>query len=299
MIRQRRRDALTPGEMFPGGDPAYRVTFPRLRSGLKVRIVERGDRAAPPVLFVHGWGCSVYTFYRNLPITADAGFHAIAIDLKGHGLSDKPVGELDYTIDSLVEHLHDVLDALELEQPAFVGHSLGGSLIYHFATRFPDRVRCLALLSPVGLNGLPLLSLYKAVTPRWSNPVLRHIKSRALVKLALRRVYGRRGHFSARDVEEFFAPCQFPEYAMAMRELLHCYDWKAAEKQRFPAVEVPAIGLWGDRDHLMPADGMAVYARLLPSITLRAIPGAGHLITQETPEEVNAALLGLLRPTSA
>src|SRR4030081_2037048 len=137
MIKSRRRDNLSPGEMFPAGDPAYRVSFPRLRSGLKVRVVERGDPKSPPVVLVHGWGCSVYVFRRNMPAIAAAGFRAIAVDLKGRGWSDKPIAGDEYTIDSLVEHLRDILDALELERPALVGHSLGGSLIYHFACRYP------------------------------------------------------------------------------------------------------------------------------------------------------------------
>jgi pimeloyl-ACP methyl ester carboxylesterase len=290
-----RRDILRPGEMFPAGDPAYRVSFPLLRSGLKVRVVERGDPAGPKVLFIHGWGCSVYVFNRNLPALAEAGFRAIAVDLKGHGLSDKPVHSAGYSIDPLVEHLRDIVDALKLDRPAMIGHSLGGSLIYHFAARYPDRVRALALLSPVGLKGFPLMHLYRALTPRLLNPVLRRVRSRTFIRIALRRVFGHRGTFTERDVEEYFAPTQFPDYAVAMRELLHAYDWSAAEHRRLSTLDLPAIGLWGSLDHLMPDDGMGVYVPLLPKITMRAISEAGHVIPQETPDEVNAALLTFLR----
>jgi pimeloyl-ACP methyl ester carboxylesterase len=295
MIRSRRRDNLSPGEMFPAGDPAYRVSFPRLRSGLKVRVVERGDPESPPVVLIHGWGCSVYVFRRNMPALADAGFRVIAIDLKGHGLSDKPVEADEYTIDSLVEHVRDILDALALERPALAGHSLGASLIYHFASRYPERAQCLGLLSPVGLKGVPLMWLYRALTPKLLTPILRQIKPRLIVKLALRRVYGRRAHFTERDVEEFLAPSQFPEYALAMRELLHNYDWTAAMNRRLTTVDLPAVGVWGALDHMMPDDGMGIYVPLLPRMTLRVIPGAGHIIAEETPQEVNAALLALLR----
>jgi pimeloyl-ACP methyl ester carboxylesterase len=290
-----RRDPLGPGEMFPAGDPAYRVSFLRLRSGLTVRSVERGDPSAPPILFVHGWGCSAYVFNRNLPVVSDAGFRAIAVDLKGHGLSDKPVAAEHYELDSLVEHLHEILDVLELRRPALAGHSLGGSLIYHFAARYPDRVQCLALLSPVGLKGVPLMGLYRAATPRLLNPLLRRVKSRSVVRLALRRVYGKRGRFTPQDVEEYFAPAQFPDYAVAMRQLLHSYDWSAASHRQLQTLDVPAIGLWGTLDHLMPDDGIGVFTPLLPKISMRAIAEAGHVIPQETPDEVNAALVGLLR----
>jgi pimeloyl-ACP methyl ester carboxylesterase len=290
-----RRRNLTPGEMFPAGDPAYRVSFPRLRSGLMVRVVERGDPSSSPVLLIHGWGCSVYVFRYNLPALAGAGFRAIAVDLKGHGLSDKPVESSEYTIDSLVEHLRDILDALGLERPALVGHSLGGSLIYHFASRYPDRARCLGMLSPVGLKGVPLMRLYRFLTPALLMPILRQIKPRVVVKRALKRVYGKRGHFSKRDVEEYLAPSQFPEYAIAMRELLHNYDWNAADHRQLLTVNLPAVGVWGSLDHMMPDDGMGIFIPLVPQIVLRAIPDAGHVITEETPDEVNEALIALLR----
>jgi len=294
MIKSHRRDNLSPDEMFPAGDPAYRVSFPRLRSGLKVRVVERGDPDSPPVVFGHGWGCCVYVFRFNMPALAEAGYRVIAVDLKGHGLSDKPTAAQEYTIDSLVEHLRDILNALEIERTALVGHSLGGSLIYHFAARYPERSSCLGLLSPVGLNGVPLMWLYHTLTPKLLTPILRKIKPRLIVKLALRRVYGRRARFTERDVEEFLAPSQFPEYALAMRELLHNYDWRAGENRRLTTVDLPATGVWGSLDHMMPDDGMGVYLPLLPRVVLRAIPEAGHIIPEETPGEVNTALLALL-----
>jgi len=294
MIRFSRRDNLSPGEMFPAGDVAYRVSFPVLSSGTKIRVVERGGRTLPPVLLVHGWGCSAFVFRRNMPALADAGFRAIAVDLKGHGLSDKPIASHEYTIDSLVEHLLEILDVLGLERPALAGHSLGGSLIYHFASKYPHRARCLGMLSPVGLTGVPRMRIYRSLTPKVLTPLLRKIKPRLVVRLALKRVYGKRGHFTERDVEEFVAPSQFPEFSVAMRELLHTYDWTAAKHRPLSVVDLPAVGVWGSLDHMMPHDGMTIYRPLIPRIALSVIPDAGHLITEETPHEVNNALLEML-----
>jgi len=295
MIGFRRRHVLSPGEMFPAGDPAYRVSFPQLRSGIRIRAVERGDSDSPPVVLIPGWGCSVYTYNRNMPALADAGFRVIAVDLKGHGLSDKPLASDEYTIESLVEHLRDILDALDLDRPALVGHSLGGSLIYHFASRYPERARCLGMLSPVGLKGVPLMRLYRFLTPAALTPLIRMIKPRVIVTLALMRVYGKRAHFTQRDVEEYLAPSQFPNFALAMRELLHMYDWNAADGRQLARVDLPAAGAWGSRDHLMPDDGMGIYISLVPQVVLRAIRDAGHIITEETPDEVNEVLIALLR----
>jgi len=294
MIRFGRRDILGPGEMFPAGDPAYRVSFARLQSGIKVRVVERGEPAAPPILLVHGWGCTAYVFRLNMPALAHAGFRVIAFDLKGHGLSDKPQESEEYTIDALVAHVREVLDALGLERPALAGHSLGGSLIFHFAGKYPKRARCLGLISPAGLTGVPLMRLYRWCTPAAITPLLRHVRSRTIVKIALRRVYGNRAHFTTRDVEEYFAPSQFRDYGPAIRQLLHSYDWNAADHRQLATVNLPAVGVWGALDHMMPEHGMEIYSRLVPQMELTVVPGAGHIITEETPREVNEALLALL-----
>ena len=295
MIRPIRRGRLSPGEMFPAGDPAYRVSYPRLRSGIKVRVVESGDPASPPVLFVPGWGCSLYVYRRNLPAVADAGFRAIAIDIKGHGLSFKPLGKGEYSVESLVDHIEEILDALDLDKPALVGHSMGATLLYHFVSRHPERARSLALLSPVGLSGLPRMWLYRSLSAPFLEPIIRRVRPRTIVKLALKRVYGRRGSFSEEDVDQYWAPTQFPECSVALMQLLHSYDWSAARTRELATVRLPAIGVWGSLDHMIPADGLDIYKRLIPGIVLREIEGAGHIIPEETPHEVNEALIALLQ----
>jgi pimeloyl-ACP methyl ester carboxylesterase len=84
-----------------------------------------------------------------------------------------------------------------------------------------------------------------------------------------------------------------------MRELLHRYDWSAARHRRLKVTNVHAAGVWGSLDHLMPRDGMAIYERLLPGIVLTRIKEAGHIVPQEVPDEVNAALLNLLGRAAA
>lgn len=299
MIRSRRRVRITPSQIFPAGNPEYRTSFPRLRSGLAIRVVERGDPASPPVLLVPGWGCSVYSYRYTMPALAAAGFRAIAVDLKGHGLSDKPLAGAEYTIDSLVDHLRDILDALELDRPPLVGHSMGGSLLYHFAARYPARAGPLGLLSPVGLSGVPPMRLYRRLTPRFLLPLLRRFLFRLPVKIALGRVYGKRGTFTEDDVDQYLAPVRLPNATPALRELLHSYDWHASQRVRLVQVALPAIGIWGSLDHLMPKEGMDLYRQLIPGIELHEVSGAGHVVPEETPEEVNAVLIAFFRRHSA
>jgi pimeloyl-ACP methyl ester carboxylesterase len=226
-----------------------------------------------------------------MPALAAAGFRVLAVDLKGHGLSDKPTEREEFVIDSLVQHLVDILDALGLEQPHLVGHSMGGSLLYHFAARHPGRARSLGLLSPVGLRGVRMVRLYRALTPRIITPLIRAFRPRFPVKIALSRVYGDRGTYTEEDVDQYWAPIRLPNATVALRELLHAYDWHASKHRRLEPVPVPAIAIWGSKDHLLPDDEIPLYRTLLPGIELHEIVGAGHVAPEETPLEVNERLL--------
>jgi Predicted hydrolases or acyltransferases (alpha/beta hydrolase superfamily) len=278
--------------MFPAGDKAYRVSFVSLRSGLRVRVIERGDPRAAPVLMLPGWGSTVYIWRRNLPSVAGAGFRAIAVDLKGSGLSDKPLGEQEYTSEMMVAHLGEILDALALERPVIAGHSESASIAFRFAKEHRAKVKGLVLLSPVGHAGVKLLWLYKFLTPRFARRLLPSLCTRTAIRITLHRVYGKLRRFSERDVEEFHAPCQFREFPIAQRDALHAFDWN---RPVVGPLHVPTLLMHGTDDHLVRGDSISDYEKAIPGIEVVAIDGAGHIIPEEADEQVNSALLAFLR----
>ena len=89
---RRRCDAcqLSPSEMFPAFAPHIAVRTVALRSGVRVRVAESGPSDGRPVVMLHGWGASLYMFRHALDRFPRAGIRAIAVDLRGYGLSDKP-----------------------------------------------------------------------------------------------------------------------------------------------------------------------------------------------------------------
>lgn len=287
-----RRGRIPPGGMFPAGDPEYRTSFVRLRSGIRVRVVERGDASGLPVLMLPGWGSTVYVWRRILPAVAEAGFRAIAVDLKGSGLSDKPLGESQYTSDAMVDHLGEIIEALSLKRPAVVGHSQSASIAYRFAKRDPSRLAALVLLSPVGHRGVKLLWLYKILTPAFMRGVLPSLCTREAIRITLHRVYGRLRRFTDRDVDEFHAPCQFREFPIAQRDSLHAFDWRQPLDGR---LELPALLMHGTDDHLVCPDSASEFERAVPGIRVIEISGAGHIIPEEADERVNEALIPFLR----
>ncbi len=126
--------------MFPAGRPDLLMRYLHLASGLRVRAVECGDEGAPLILMLPGWGCSAYVFRENLAPLASAGFHAVAVDLKGHGLSDKPRSPQEYRLESMRLHVSQIIDALGSRDVMLTGLSMGGALAAHVAASDSGRV---------------------------------------------------------------------------------------------------------------------------------------------------------------
>jgi lipase len=109
-----------------------------------LQLHEWGDRAAPPVVALHGIGGFGRRF-RKLAEERLTGYRIVAPDLRGHGSSS---WEPPWTI---ATHVSDVLETLEhagIERAAFVGHSYGGRLILELADLGPERIERAALLDP-------------------------------------------------------------------------------------------------------------------------------------------------------
>ena len=90
----------------------------------------------PPVLLVHGVACDHTYFAPQVEHFARRGHRVVAVDLRGHGKSDKP--QQRYTAQLFADDLAWMCAQLDLEKPVVIGHSMGGVVAHAFALRYPD-----------------------------------------------------------------------------------------------------------------------------------------------------------------
>jgi 2-hydroxymuconate-semialdehyde hydrolase len=121
-----------------------------LAGGIETNVLDQGE--GQPVLLIHGSGPGV-TAWANwrlvLPELAKSR-RVIAPDMLGFGYTERPAGVV-YSMDTWVNHLLGLLDALNIEQTDLVGNSYGGAVALAFAIRYPARVRRLVLMGSVGV----------------------------------------------------------------------------------------------------------------------------------------------------
>ncbi len=153
-----------PDSWYPAGVAGAVARWVTLADGERVRVVEHNAAGASPnsltALLLHGWGCNAFHFRRLGPALAQRGVSSVAVDLRGHGLSNKPTDVAAYTSVAMTDFTQRLLDALGLERAGLVGHSLGGALALDTAAAAPSRVGWLMLLNPVGLSRLTFAPLF-------------------------------------------------------------------------------------------------------------------------------------------
>lgn len=114
-------------------------------AGVPIAVTEFPNPGRPPVVLLHGIGSRGSSWWPVIDPLAER-FHLYQLDLRGHGTSGKP--ERGYVIEDYVADLDAVLDALALDEPRILGHSLGGLITLIWASQHPARAAALVLEDP-------------------------------------------------------------------------------------------------------------------------------------------------------
>jgi pimeloyl-ACP methyl ester carboxylesterase len=275
--------------MYPAAEPRINVRYVDLKDGTRVRVIESIPDQRDTVLLVHGWGGSVYSFSETIPAIAAAGYRAIAIDLPGHGLSDKPVDDEKYTTAALADTVLAVADALGLRRFTLVGHSMGGGIALELALRGERRLERIVLINPIGLGKVPTIGPVRLISPKIVNRFVPALLGRGTIRMILRMAFSARGRPTTRDVEEYWAPTQFDGFAWACRACVHQMTWKRISSSKLRALRLPVLVIVGGKDRMIRDVGSR--AKLIPTAQLVEIPEGGHLVMQEFATKTNARLL--------
>jgi pimeloyl-ACP methyl ester carboxylesterase len=260
--------------------------------GRRIHYLDTGS--GPVVLLVHGIGCNWAHWALSLDALSER-HRVIAVDLPGFGASEAltPRSEMHATAAALL----GLMDALEIEQFAVVGHSLGGLVSWLVAERAPERVTRLGLVdaATTALNAAQISAIVNSFT--WMN--------RLLGRPAVARAILRRPRLRNLVLSALFSDTSAitPELAVWLLTPLTAAPgfldalWAAprANKLLTPArMTTPTLITWGTKDTIFSVGGARRLAAQLPDATLHEFTGARHWPMVEQPATFNAALLEFL-----
>ncbi len=252
-----------------------------------------GPEASEPVVLVNGFSVPYYIWDPTFEALTAAGKRVLRYDLLGRGLSDRP--HVAYSIDLFVRQLAELLDALQLQRVSLVGLSMGGAIASAFTVKYPERVRRLVLIDPIGTEPMPLGPVYKAaLIPGISELILSLIGTDSMVKgLA----------------SDFFDPAEVERFQDRYREQMQYRGFKRAiisslrnkavngspeTYEKLGKLSMPVMLLWGRQDRTLPLAQSEPILKYVPRLEFHIIEGAGHIPNCEKPEIVHPLLLEFL-----
>jgi pimeloyl-ACP methyl ester carboxylesterase len=285
-------------------------------NGIELHVAEEGE--GRPVVLAHGFPELWYSWRHQLPALAEAGYRAVAPDLRGYGDSSIPEDVEDYDVLTLCKDLVGLLDDLGEEQAVFVGHDWGGSVVWHVALAHPERVAAVVGMSVPFIPRAPAPPIQIMRQALGEDFYMVWFQEPGVADEALGRDVRRTLATSrvwtsewAEGDEELRMPMWISEdemrvYVDAFERTgftggLNYYrnidrNWELTEPLGERRIEQPALFLTGSRDpvqNFAPAETMDGWVTDLRGKVV--IDGAGHWVQQQSPDEVNEALLRFLR----
>lgn len=278
-------------------------------NGIALHIAEAG--AGPLVLLLHGFPQFWWTWSAQLSDLADAGFRAVAVDLRGYGASDKP--PRGYDIPTLAADVAALVTALGERDAVIVGHDIGGLLAWTVGVLHPKVVRRLVIVSAAH----PLRLRQAVVTdPRgqgrasafaWTTFQLPRVPERRLRDpLYIRELFdtwtGPRWRYTPDYVASVDRYAQAMQIGPVAHLALEYYRWLVRSamrpdgfrfaKQVQRAVSAPVLQLHGDLDTcVLPTTAQGSGRYVAGDYEWRQLDGVGHFPAHEVPELVSGELI--------
>lgn len=263
---------------------------------VKLFYEEKGQGS--PVLLVHGFGASTYT-WRNIAPALAQDHRVIAVDLKGFGQSDKPFDER-YSVFDQAELLKQLIIDNNLRDLALVGHSYGGGVVLVLALdedpRLDGRISKLVLLDTIAYpQDIPVFFRMLDM-PLFSHLGVRMVPPSVQTRIALRIAYLDNSKIDEEEVEMYAAPLRT---AAGKHAIIHSARQIMPERleeisARYASITMPTLIGWCDYDRIVPLDVGLKLRRTLPNAQLKIIEGCGHMPQEEQPEATLGAIQGFL-----
>ncbi len=238
---------------------------------------QSGELESLPVVLLHGAGGN--HLYWPAEIRRLPGMRIFAPDLPGHGKSS---GRGQQSIEAYVNAILGWMQSIQLDQAVFIGHSMGSAIALSLAYQHPELVLGLGLI-----GSSPRLRVHPEILGNAGNPTTVHKAIDMIIS----------GSFSLdappRLVELARARMVETRPSVLYGDFMACNAFDMTEQAS--AISQPALILCGTDDRMTPVRGSQFLAGALPGSRLVVIPGAGHMVMLEKPQEVADELAAFLQ----
>ncbi|MFC1920019.1 alpha/beta fold hydrolase [Chloroflexota bacterium] len=266
-------------------------------NGINLHVVQDGSSTGRFVILLHGFPEFWYSWRRQIPHLAAAGYRVWAPDQRGYNLSEKPDGIAPYTLDELAADVIGLMDAAGQEKAFLVGHDWGAAVAWRVAAKYPERLaRMVAINVPHGTVMLENLRrnprqmlkswyMFFYQLP-WLPETLARLRDwRAPAKLM--RLCSRLGTFTDEDLDAYRQAWSQPKAYTSMINWYRALMQKPSPPMANPRITVPTLLILGTQDRFLVREMAQPSIDLCDDGRLVFFEEATHWVHHEEADRVN------------
>jgi pimeloyl-ACP methyl ester carboxylesterase len=249
-------------------------------AGVRIRYIDVGPRDAEPIVLVHGAAQSIEAAWGMTGVidALDDDHRVIALDLRGHGKSDKPHDPRQYG-NAFVEDIIQLLDHLTIEEAHVVGYSMGGRIVCKLVADHPDRA---ISAMPSGTNVEPP---EPGGEDEFVERLARSLEESGSIRPAIEH-FTADGSMTAEQVDEIVATIRATNDTIALAAVIRSLDELLPDRAKLEANPVPCLSIVGAGDPNLPITRTT--AEYMANLKIHVIEGTNHLTAFRHPAFVAA-----------
>ncbi|WP_026380044.1 alpha/beta fold hydrolase BchO [Afifella pfennigii] len=264
-------------------------------AGLNWHVQEMGK--GPLLLLVHGTGATTHSWAAILPLLS-AHFRVVAMDLPGHGFTDKPAARR-LSMPGMAKDLAALLDALELKPQMVVGHSAGAAILMRMCLDGLAHPKLLvslngALLPLSGMAGQFFSPMAKAMA---RSTLSAHFFSWSATRdrrSVTRLIDGTGSKLPRQDIEWYEMLARNPGHVWAAINMMA--NWELGPLERdMTRLETPLVLIAAGEDRSISPETAFRVKEKIPAAEVEYVTGLGHLAHEEDPQAMAELFLRLAR----
>lgn len=253
--------------------------------------LDSGEDGLPTILFIHGFTADADNWTR-MAINLKGDYRLVAIDLLGHGQSDKPM-DANYLVSTQATNVAQFIDALDLDNVHLIGNSMGGHIAAMIAARHPQHIASVTLLNNAGIISPIKSDAWKAIEAGKTNPLVIRtpedterfldyvMEQKPFMTNSLKRYFAERAIANEKLYETIFGfliPDNFEDLTLELHK-----------------IKVPVNIIWGKQDRVLHVSSIDVMKPLLEGETVTILEDTGHGPMVERPNKTAALLDDFIR----
>ncbi len=265
-------------------------------SDVRLHYVEGGEGQL--VVLLHGFPEFWYAWKHQIIALIDAGYRVVAPDMRGYNLSSKPTGVYNYSMDKLCRDVKELVEFVGEDSCYLVGHDWGAAVAWATPMFHPEVVSKLAICNvPHPARFAKALRTFRQLRKSWymfffQIPFIperyMNANDHVAVKKAISITKGKK--FSEEDKQKYVEAASQPGAATGAINYYRA-AFRSPASFKWQKIECPTMVVWGTGDPFLGEEMAEPSPKWVPDCTVHKLPGIGHWVQNEAPEEVNQHLL--------